>query len=163
MRNKNPIGFVALCAILAALLTLVFVLELPKWIVWPMAGGYAGGAVGLIAYKYSQNWLVLFLASLAAGCLTKGSVSVTIALKAHMEQDGARKGVIDFLFTTSAVVDVALIIAGVVILGITVFVYFRDKYHQPPKQPPGFWEWFGGWTVWRPWKWFGGNGDSNTA
>ena len=81
-----------------------------------MTAGYVAGLIGFVAFKYSQSWTRLVVAGAGSGALAKGGLSATIKFKAD-----TNIGFVDFLFSTSAIVDIALIVGGFLLL-VVLFV-----------------------------------------
>lgn len=131
--NTNLIAAVFVPAVLAALLVTAFILDWPNWIIWPMTAAYAAGFVGFLAFKYSQNWPLLLVSFTGASCLAKGGLGTTVAIKAHSNsalETNQNMG-LEFLFSTSALIDASMILAGASLLAFA----FSKVYCPKPTEP----------------------------
>ena len=117
--NPSLIAAIFVPAFLGALLTLVFLSNLPDWIVWPLAIACGSGFIGFLGFRYAQNRMLLVITFAGVGCLAKGGLGATISFKAvapSLSSDGF-PAIVEFLLSTSSpVADVALIFAGTLLL-----------------------------------------------
>jgi hypothetical protein len=127
-------------ALVAAIITLVAVLDAPTWVIWPLVAAAVAAAAAVLLYLRAKNWLMYAIVVAATGCLVRGGLGITFDVKGRLSdqsQDQSRDGFLSILFTTSSdTVSVTLIVAGILLFGLAVLVHLFTREPHESKPPP---------------------------
>ncbi len=94
----------------------------PPSLLWPIVVAICAGAISLLIYLRARNLLLYVLVSAGSGCLTKGGLGVAIRTHGQVnDPEYLNHAAWDILLGGNDTIDIALIVAGVLLFAMALF------------------------------------------